>query len=89
MRYMMLIHHDEAAMAAADQKQLWADYAAFNEALNKAEGASGGEEGDEAAIAVAGDPFGSTDGGPLGRLAVIAHFQLPLGTCTGRISIEP
>lgn len=43
MRYMMLIHHDDAAMAAADQKQLWADYAAFNEALNKADGASGGE----------------------------------------------
>ena len=36
MRYMMLIHHDDAAMAAADQKQLWADYAAFNEALSKA-----------------------------------------------------
>ena len=36
MRYMMLIHHDEPAMAAADQKQLWQDYAAFNEALNKA-----------------------------------------------------
>ena len=33
MRYMMLIHHDEAAMAAAPQKELWADYAAFNEAL--------------------------------------------------------
>ena len=43
MRYMMLIHHDEPAMAAADQKQLWADYAAFNEALSKAQGASSGE----------------------------------------------
>jgi hypothetical protein len=43
MRYMMLIHHDDAALAAADQKQLWADYAAFNEALAKAEGASSGE----------------------------------------------
>jgi len=43
MRYMMLIHHDEAAMAAADQKQLWADYGAFNEALAKAAGASSGE----------------------------------------------
>ncbi len=43
MRYMMLIHHDEAALAAADQKQLWADYAAFNEALGKAAGASSGE----------------------------------------------
>ena len=36
MRYMMLIHHDEAAMAAAPQKELWAEYAAFNEALGKA-----------------------------------------------------
>ena len=43
MRYMMLIHHDDAAMAAADQKALWADYAAFNEALAKAEGSSSGE----------------------------------------------
>jgi hypothetical protein len=43
MRYMMLIHHDDAALAAADQKQLWGDYAAFNEALSKANGASNGE----------------------------------------------
>jgi hypothetical protein len=43
MRYMMLIYHDDAAMAGADQKQLWADYAAFNEALAKAEGSSSGE----------------------------------------------
>ncbi|MEO6396615.1 MAG: YciI family protein [Devosia sp.] len=43
MRYMMLIHHDDAAMAAADQKALWADYAAFNEALAKADGSSSGE----------------------------------------------
>jgi hypothetical protein len=42
MRYMMLIHHDEAALARAPQKELWADYAAFNEALQKA-GTSGGE----------------------------------------------
>jgi hypothetical protein len=42
MRYMLLIHHDDAAMAAAPQKQLWADYAAFNEALAKA-GLNGGE----------------------------------------------
>jgi hypothetical protein len=42
MRYMMLIHHDEAAMRAADQKQLWADYAAFNDALAKAAGAETG-----------------------------------------------
>ncbi len=50
MRYMMLIHHDEAAMAAADQKALWADYAAFNEALAKAEGASSGERLEPAKI---------------------------------------
>ena len=44
MRYMMLIHHDEAALANAPQKQLWADYAAFNEALAKAgEGMAAGE----------------------------------------------
>jgi hypothetical protein len=36
MRYMMLIHNDDAALAAADQKSLWAEYAAFNEALTKA-----------------------------------------------------
>jgi hypothetical protein len=36
MRYMMLIHHDEAALAAAPQKELYADYAAFNQALAKA-----------------------------------------------------
>jgi hypothetical protein len=43
MRYMMLIHHDEAALAAAPQKELWTDFAAFNDALNKASGSSGGE----------------------------------------------
>ena len=43
MRYMMLIHHDETALAAADQKALWADFGAFNEALSKAEGGSSGE----------------------------------------------
>ena len=42
MRFMMLIHHDEPALAAAPQKELWADYAAFNEGLKKA-GASAGE----------------------------------------------
>jgi hypothetical protein len=41
MNYMMLIHHDEAALAKANQKALWADYAAFNEALAKAGGRSG------------------------------------------------
>ena len=43
MRYMMLIHHDEKALAAADQKALWADFGAFNEALSKAEGSASGE----------------------------------------------
>jgi hypothetical protein len=43
MRYMMLIHHDDDALAAAPQQQLWGDYAAFNEALKKAAGASSGE----------------------------------------------
>ncbi len=42
MQFMMLIHHDEAALAAAPQKELWADYRAFNEALAKAEGCSPG-----------------------------------------------
>lgn len=36
MRYMMIIHHDEEALKAAPQQQLWAEYAAFNEALKKA-----------------------------------------------------
>ncbi len=36
MRYMMLIHHDEEALAKAPKQQLWAEYAAFNEALAKA-----------------------------------------------------
>ena len=43
MRFMMLIHHDEAALAAAPQKELWAEYAAFNEALAKAAGGASGE----------------------------------------------
>ena len=43
MRYMMLIHHDEAALAAAPQKELWADFGAFNEALTKAAGSQSGE----------------------------------------------
>jgi hypothetical protein len=41
MNYMMLIHHDDAALAEANQKELWVDYAAFNEALAKAGGRSG------------------------------------------------
>ncbi|WP_437290208.1 YciI family protein [Sorangium sp. So ce406] len=43
MRFMMLIHHDEAALAAAPQKELGAEYGAFKEALDKAEGCSAGE----------------------------------------------
>lgn len=44
MRYMMIIHHDDEAMAKAPQQELWAEYAAFNEALNKAgPGFSGGQ----------------------------------------------
>jgi hypothetical protein len=41
MRYMMLIHHDDVALEAAEQKTLWADYMAFNQALAKAGGQSG------------------------------------------------
>ena len=36
MRYMMIIHHDEAALAQAPQQELWTEYAAFNKALAKA-----------------------------------------------------
>ncbi len=36
MRYMMLIHHDEAALAKAPPS-LWGDYAAFNAAIAKAD----------------------------------------------------
>jgi hypothetical protein len=39
--YMMLIHHDDAVLAKANPNELWADYAAFNEALAKAGGRSG------------------------------------------------
>jgi hypothetical protein len=42
MRFMMLIHHDSAALAAAPPKDLGAAYGAFNEALAKAEGSSPG-----------------------------------------------
>lgn len=40
MKYMMLIHHDDEALAKAPQS-LWGDYAAFNAALAKAGGTSG------------------------------------------------
>ena len=36
MRYMMLIHHDEEALANAPKQQLWTEFAAFNDALAKA-----------------------------------------------------
>jgi hypothetical protein len=41
MKYMMLIHHDDAALAKANHAELGADYAAFNEALAKAGGQAG------------------------------------------------
>lgn len=44
MRFMMIIHHDNDALSKAPQQELWAEYAAFNQALRKAgEGFSGGE----------------------------------------------
>ena len=43
MRFMMLIHHDEAALKAAPQKELGTHYGAFNEALAKATGSATGE----------------------------------------------
>lgn len=43
MRYMMLIHHDEAALTPAVYKGLATEYGAFLEALAKAEGCHAGE----------------------------------------------
>jgi hypothetical protein len=43
MRFMMLIHHDEAALSAAVYKDLATEYGAFMEALAKAEGCAAGE----------------------------------------------
>ncbi|WP_394839184.1 YciI family protein [Pendulispora rubella] len=43
MRFMMLIHHDEAALTPAVQKGLVGEYGAFLAALAKADGASAGE----------------------------------------------
>ncbi|MGE3275701.1 MAG: YciI family protein [Vicinamibacterales bacterium] len=49
---MMLIHHDEEALARAPKKELWAEYAAFNEALAKAgDGFAAGERLEGAAAA--------------------------------------
>jgi hypothetical protein len=55
MRFMMLIHNDDEALAAAPQQELWAEYAAFNDALAKAgAGFSAGErlEGSKAATTI-------------------------------------
>jgi len=43
MKFMMLIHHDEAALAAAPQRELWTEYGAFNQALAKAAGCAAGD----------------------------------------------
>lgn len=52
MRYMMLIHHDEGALENAPKQQLWAEYAAFNEALAKAgDGFAAGERLESSAAA--------------------------------------
>ena len=63
MRYMMLIHHDEIALANAPQQELWADYAAFNQALAKAgEGMSAGERLQPASVATTvRSPDGKTE----------------------------
>jgi len=64
MRYMLLIHHDNSRLAGADQKQLYADYAAFNAALAKA-GIDGGERlqpSSEATLVRSGDNAAILDG---------------------------
>jgi hypothetical protein len=61
MRYMMLIHHDEAALAAAPQKELWSEYGAFNEALTKAGLASGERLQPSAAATTVRQQDGKTD----------------------------
>jgi hypothetical protein len=43
MRFMMLIHHDEAALTPAVYKELATEYGAFMEALAKADGCAAGE----------------------------------------------
>jgi len=50
-RYMMLIHHDEEALEKAPKQQLWAEYAAFNEALAKAGAGFGAGERLESSVA--------------------------------------
>ena len=61
MRYMMLIHHDEEALANASKQQLWADYAAFNEALAKA--GAGFAAGERLESSVAATTVRVRDGG--------------------------
>jgi hypothetical protein len=49
---MMLIHHDDEALANAPRQQLWTEYAAFNAALAKAgAGFASGERLDSSAAA--------------------------------------
>jgi hypothetical protein len=61
MRYMMLIHHDEAALAAAPQKELWTEYGAFNDALAKAGLTSGERLQPSAAATTVRQQHGKTD----------------------------
>jgi hypothetical protein len=61
MRYMMLIHHDEVALANAPQQELRADYAAFNEALAKA--GAGMEAGERLQPASAATTVRASDSG--------------------------
>lgn len=52
MRYMMLIHHDEEALANAPKQQLWTEFSAFNDALAKAgAGFAAGERLESGAVA--------------------------------------
>jgi len=66
MRYMMLIHHDEAALAKAPPS-LWGDWAAFNEAAAKADiayqpGSRLGPSSTASTVRVAGDKTSVLDG---------------------------
>jgi hypothetical protein len=90
MRYMMLIHHDDAALAAAPQQQLWGDYAAFNEALKKAAGASSGERlqpGSAATTVRVGDGKTRVVDGPYAdtREQLAGYFFIEAETLDGAI----
>lgn len=64
MRYMLLLHQDDALIQAAPQKDLWADWGAFNEALAKA-GINGGERlepSSKATLVKSGDNGSILDG---------------------------